>query len=301
MQTDALQRRLRFAPPQATKQRIDVQESDYLIFEAINKHGVLPATYLFQFVSHLKSDYTAFQHRLTDLYNGDVDGNRYLDRPPQQWDGFEARYQPIVYSLTEQSKALLAETNRLVHKESRGDPFLHQLMNSTTLASLALASENAGLGFLHKHQILKGKKLELHNGLARVVPDNLFALIIDGKTNYYAVEIDRATESIERKDPNANTFGKKILAYQDLFKSKPYRKEWEISHLNLLTITTNATHIQNILKFVRENVEPRLAPKFLFKAKPQFGAGWRIPPIMSDLLNTGWLRADGSEFFLNKA
>ena len=50
MKTDALNRRLRFAPPNPQVSRLVLTDLDYLVFEAINRHGPLPTHYLFEFV-----------------------------------------------------------------------------------------------------------------------------------------------------------------------------------------------------------------------------------------------------------
>ena len=103
-QTDALSRRIRFAPPQPTDKRIELKDSDLAIFEAIHRHGPLPSHYLYAFTD--RKNFNTHQHRLTKLYNGAADG-AYLVRPSQQFASFYARYQPVVYDLNERSRQVL--------------------------------------------------------------------------------------------------------------------------------------------------------------------------------------------------
>ena len=81
---DALDRRLRFAKPSPVVERLRLTERDYLLFEAINRHGPLPAHYLFELTKHEAKSYAWLQRRLTELYNGCKDGS-YLSRPSAQF------------------------------------------------------------------------------------------------------------------------------------------------------------------------------------------------------------------------
>src|SRR3546814_19257908 len=56
---------------------------------------------------------------------------------------------------------------------------------------------------------------------------------------FFAVEIDRNTESIERKNLKQNAFGVKITAYLDVLRRQSYRSHWGIPKLPILTVTTN--------------------------------------------------------------
>ena len=132
-----------FAAPQAAS----LQDGDRLVFEAIARHGPLPTHYLYEFIGAGRS-YLHFQHRLTELYNGD-DGGSYLTRPPQQHAGYEARYQHLVYDLTPRARDTLG-----LFALGRGDPFLHRLMQACVGASMELACARRGLRYLDRDEIL---------------------------------------------------------------------------------------------------------------------------------------------------
>lgn len=312
MKTDALDRRLRFAPPNPVVQRLVLTERDFLLFQAINRHGPLPAHYLFELTKHEARSYVHLQRRLTELYNGDPAGG-YLTRPPQQFAGFEARYQHIVYDLTPRAKKVLAERGTFTRfSPKRTDPFLHQLMGACVAASIELTASAKGLRYIPREEIFQHPNCPVAtkamlNPMAvplygfsdqkAIVPDDLFGLEYPGAGfRFFAVEIDRNTESIERKDQSQNAFGKKITGYIDILKNQTFRTHWGLPNLHVLTVTTNATHGLNILEHVKRQNEPRLEGRFLMATEPSFGANWRVPQqVLSSLLEEPWQTPGGTK------
>lgn len=69
----------------------------------------------------------------------------------------------------------------------------------------------------------------------------------------------------------------------------------------VLTVTTNSTHLANMLDYLRRMNEPKLAERFLFRAKHEFGPNWRVPGVMRDLLVEPWTRANGEPFYIDRA
>lgn len=303
--TDALDRRLRFAPPNPVVSRLVLTERDFLIFEAINRHGPLPSHYLYEFTKHEARSFKHLQYRLTELYNGDRAG-AYLTRPPQQFAGFEARYQHLVYDLTPKGKVVLAEQGRLARfSPKRIDPFLHQLMGACVAASIELTAPAKGLRYIPREEILTHLKCPAEtrdgpkplsitastNGQKAVFPDDLFGLEYPGVGfRFFAVEIDRNTESIERRDFSQNAFGRKIAGYLDVLRNQTFRSRWGLPNLSVLTVTTNATHGANILDFVRKQDDRKYHDRFAITAEPDFGANWRVPrTVLFRLLDEPWL------------
>lgn len=291
MATDQLNRRLRFAPPNAVVRRLALTDADYILFEAINRHGPLPTHYLHQFTKHLRRDYTHLQNRLTEFYNGD-DAGPLLIRPPQQFAGFNARYQHVVYDLAPRAKALLAErgtTSRYAPRRSA--PFLHQLMQACVGASLELTAPSRGLRYIPRWEILTHPRCpvvtrDAINPMAipiagiwqkTLIPDDLFGLEYPGiGFRFFAVEIDRNTESIERKNMGQNAFGAKIAGYFDILRNRTYRTHWGLPNLHILTVTTNATHACNILSYIKKKGDSKFAERFAFACELSFGANWRV-------------------------
>jgi hypothetical protein len=311
MKTDALDRRLRFAAPQPRVGRIVLTDADYLIFEAIDRHGPLPSHYLYEVAKHLRKDKSHLQNRLTEFYNGDAFGP-YLIRPPQQFAGFEARYQHIVYDLAPRARQALSERGTLgLHSPRRTDPFLHQLMAACVGMSLELTAQKEGLRYIPREEILNHPKcpavtrasknpmaLQLPGaGGHQLVPDDLFGIEYPGVGfRFFAVEIDRNTESIERRNLDSNTFGRKIAGYLTVLGQRLYQAHWGLPNLTVLTVTTNATHARNILDYIERLKEPRYADRFGFAYDPSFGANWRVPKVLlSHLLDEPWVTVSGTK------
>lgn len=290
---DTLNRRSRFAPPQPVGKRIELRERDLQVFEAIHRHGPLPTHYLYEFVRSSSKDYTAFQQRLTKLYNGAATSAPYLAKPEQQHASFDARYQQLIYDLSPVAKAVLSERGRLTRIPARTDHFLHRFMNACVGASLELAVRKDGKRYLAEHDIFEhggAGEMAIPIGSGRLVPDRLFGIDLGGKYRFFAVEIDRNTESLERRSLAQNSFAQKIAGYAEIIRSRLYKSHWDLPHLNVMFVTTNATHMANMMEHVRDHP---LAKHFLFNVKPEFGVNWRVPPVFQDLYAKPWARADG--------
>lgn len=308
MNTDALDRRLRHAPPNPRVGRIQLTEADYLLFEAIDRHGPLPSHYLYEFTKHVRKDKSHLQNRLTEFYNGDTEGI-FLTRPPQQFASFEARYQHLVYDLTPRARLALSARGTLSwSRPRRTDPFLHQLMTACVGASLELAAPAFGLRYISREEILTHEKCPLDTRQANnpmaltlspghmLIPDDLFGIEYPGVGfRFFAVEIDRNTESIERKNLDSNTFGRKIAGYLSVLDRRLYSQHWGLPNLSVLTVTTNATHARNILDFIERQEQTKYTERFAFAVEPSFAANWRVPKALLNLLNEPWTTVSGTK------
>ena len=312
MKTNTLNRRIRFGPPCPVVRHLVLTEADFILFAAIQRHGPLPSHYLYEFTRHLRKDKSYLQNRLTEFYHGDA-GGPYLTRPPQQFASFHARYSHVVYDLSDRAKGLLAERGTLIaHPPRRTDPFLHRLMQACVGASLELCAGTHGLRYISRDEILTHPKIgdakDAKNPMAlpipsfaensAVIPDDLFGLEYPGVGfRFFAVEIDRNTESIERKNLAYNTIGKKVEGYLTVLHDKRYRTWWGIPNLSVLLVTTSAGHAQNILAHIAKQVDPRYAERFAIATEPMFGANWRVPPaLISHLLEEPWRTPSGSKY-----
>jgi len=275
---DTLSRRIRFAPPQPMGKKTVISDTDLKVFEAIHRHGPLPSNYLHQYAQGERNN---FQKRLTKLYNGTDDGT-FLVRPPQQFASYYIRNQFLVYDLNDRSKKVLEEHGKLSPYINRADPFLHRLMGACVGASLELTLKEK---YISRHAILskhdKPMELPLSNFSDRkaLVPDELMGVNYGGSYRFFAIEIDRNTESIERKKAGQNTFAKKLENYLDVMRNRTYKDVWGIPNLMVMTVTTNVTHMKNIMAHLKQ-LDPKLAERFIFRALPNFGANWTIPPVL---------------------
>jgi len=191
-------------------------------------------------------------------------------------------------------------------------------MTACVSSSMELTARATGLGYLSKDNIFTHPscpaatrdafdRLALPStidGAAKnLVPDDLFGLAYRGSKpsfRFFAVEIDRNTESIERKNPGQSSFGAKLRAYLEAMKSQSYRLRWGVPNLLVLTITTNVSHLDNLCRSLNALSGPELLGRFLFAALPEFGANWRVPRVKRELLALPWVRADGSHLAIDK-
>lgn len=324
MKTDALNRRSRFAKPQPLSRSLVLTERDHVLFEALDRHGKLPTNYLYEFTKHLCKDYSFLQRRLTQLYNGVCDhaehraagfeGNfahecraqSYLSRDWQQFNNFEARYQPAVYGITSLAKArLVAEGRGERNTPERNDPFVHQFFGGCFSAAVELSSKPHR--FITREAILSHQKCPEATRTAAnpfaipvndpdvkcIIPDNLIGLEYDGGGfRFFAVEIDRNTETINPRRPVKSSIAKKVRAYLTVLQAKTYASHFGLPNLTILIPTTNAAHLERMVAYIKETVEPRYQGKFLFKAFPTFGGIWRVPRETLDVF-APWRSAVG--------
>jgi hypothetical protein len=305
MIVDALNRRNRFAGRQPTGKRIVLQERDFLYFAALERHGPLPATYLYEFSKSAAGNLKGHQQRLTDLYNEDNTPHHgfYLERPEQQFASLNARYQPLSYELTD--VGIRALRDKGIERQSAtppSGPCLHRFMTACITASIELAVRQAGFRYITAADILRHPKcpantrraenpLALGIGNAVMVPDQLFGIDYGGRFRFFALEADRKTETIMTRKSNARAFGKKLDAYAEIVKREAYKDVWGIPTLFVLTVTTSLPHMRTMIDYVRDHAEPLVAQRFLFKTRPEFGKYWVVPPVMQDLMSEPWLRS----------
>jgi hypothetical protein len=309
---DTLDRRLRWGRPLSTGARIVPQEADYKILEALDCHGPLPATYLYEFAKPQRSNYTGHQKRLCQLYNeaNTPHGGPYLTRPPQQGAAFNARYQPLTYDLTRAGRMALAERGTLQrHAAPRTDPMQHRFMNACVSASIRLAAERAGLEYIPLEQTIEHDACPNATRAAKspllirmsgktLIPDDLFGLGYPTEPKrtfrFFALETDRGTESLHRNDLGQTSYGSKLPIYLELMRRRVFTERWGVPNLLVLTVTTGPTRVRNMIEHLAQLTEhePRLRARFLFKCKPGFTGQWTVPPILHGLLSETWQRAE---------
>jgi hypothetical protein len=301
---DAMNRRSRFAGRQPTGKRIVLGARDFAIFTALERHGPLPSTYLYEFSKHEAWNFKGFQQRLTDLYNEDCTRHQdfYLDRPEQQNASINARYQPMAYELTlAGARALRDHGLPLQTWERPNGPYLHRFMTSCLTASLELAAKQRGIKFLSQSDIFNhpkcpasAKRVEHPLGLPHrdgiIIPDQLCGLNYGGRYRFFAVEADRKTETIVSTRASTKAFAKKFDAYLQVLRNRNYKDVWGIPALNIMIVTTSDAHMRTMIDVLEDMAEPSDAQRFLFKSTPAFGKYWTVPPVMTDLLTDPWAR-----------
>lgn len=295
---DSLNRRTRCAPPQPVPGRIELTERVNLIFELLNRHGASPSTYLFELTRHLGRNKVKFLQILTKLYNGTITRGEhvnYLSKPDFQWPPDDFGTLPVIYDLNPLSRNVLVEKKVPILKRSGGD--IHDFMGACCMASLQLFLEAQRYEYKDLTAILnhedcpkeaKEDPLGIPVGKITIRPDYFFELRSD-KLSFYAVEIDRKTETIEDRVAHSS-YGRKLKTYME--GQDAIRKHYGIPPfvpVKVLTITTSERHMKNMQAYARSIKAPNT---FYFSfVEGYFGKPWRVPP----LLHFRWQDKDGKE------
>lgn len=305
LKKDALNRRSRFAGRQPTGKRMILGERDFRYFEVLERHGPLPSTYLYALTRDLARNYKFHQQRLTELYNEDNTPHRgfYLERPEQQYASMNARYQPLAYELTDLGVQALRQHGvpRQMWEMPNG-PYLHRFMTACITASIELSCLDLGLKYLSQADIFGHRNcppeladaehpLGLPCGDGIIIPDQLFGIDYGGKFRFFALEADRKTETIVSTKAIAKSFAAKFRRYEHVLEYQTFRKVWGIPTLSVMVVTVSEAHMRNMICQVDDNIHDRkVASRFLFKFRPEFGKYWSVPGDMTDLLTGAWER-----------
>lgn len=302
---DALNRRSRFAGRQPTGKKIILSERDFRYFEVLERHGPLPSTYLYALSRDLARNHKGHQLRLTELYNEDNTPHRsfYLNRPEQQYASMNARYQPMAYELTEQGAQALRHHGlpRQMWEMPNG-PYLHRFMTACITASIELACHELGFKYLSQADIFAHRKcppelaeaehpLGLPCGDGIIIPDQLFGIDYGGKFRFFALEADRKTETIVSIKSIAKSFAAKLKRYRYVLEHQTFREVWGIPTLTVMVVTVSDAHMRNMISQIDGNIrDDKIANRFIFKSRPEFGKYWTVPHVMTGLVTGPWER-----------
>ena len=120
-----------------------------------------------------------------------------------------------------------------------------------------------------------------------VVPDALFGLEYRGadraRYRFSAVEVDRGTMPVVRRDGRQTSYQAKLAAYVDAIMARSHKEHLGLPNLLVLTVTEAPGHPKTMLQGAAGF--PDAAPAFLFKAA--------VPPKAPEhsLLLEPWTRA----------
>lgn len=309
MKTDTKERRLRHAGRQPLGRKILLTSQRLALFEVLQRHGTLPTNFLHAFAG---GNHNSLQLALTNSYNesNNPHGAPYLERPWQQFQSFNARYQPVIYELTDTGRLALSDHGKLdKYAQPITGHYIHRFMTACITASLELAATEAGFRFISQEEIFKHDKcpestrqaknpLELPALMSTLIPDQLFGIEYQGKFRFYALEADRNHETIASKELAKNSYGRKIKGYSEIFGNKIYKTVWGIPNLRVLTVTTNTSHMHSMISYAKENTLD--ASPFLFACKSEFGRDWKVPGLLKDLFCEPWLTT-ADPYYINRA
>ena len=309
MQThDSIERRLRNRRT-PTGKRVAARVRDIEWFASLHRHGPLSSSYLHEFTKRLCVSEKAARARLADLFHESCThhGGAYLDRPWQQFDTIDARYQELIYDLTPVSVAALKERGDWHGPVNPGGPWKHRYMVASITASIELMCREHGFRYIPGYEILERAGADLQstvpytwNGAAKratLTPDALFAIDYGGGFRAFVVEADRNTEPNRPKSHTRKSWLRNILQYRNFIGDRLYKEHYGLNcPLMLLVVTTSKRHMMNVLDVV-EDVAGRNT-YMCFSSAENFGSIFKPSDVLRPLFTDGWKRAGQPDFRL---
>lgn len=316
---DTLSRRNR-QKPISTGKRVSPTKRDLLWFQKIHQHGPLSSSYLHAFSKHLCSSAKRARDRLTDLFNEDETphGGRYLNRPWQQFETYDSRYQQLVYELAPAAEKAL-EQNRQLTASAGGasGPWKHRYMVATITASIELATlDRPDLAYIPQHKILDRAGTTLrypvpfeNPGTGKretrdLIPDAVFG--IEYRTSsgpryrFFIVEADRGTEPTRSSRFNRKSHLRNFLQYREYVGCGLYKQ-----HLNLtagilvLNVVSHEPTMAAMMKLLDE-ISPQGNNYQLFQYASDYGRGFRPGQPNYSFLIDVWNRAGSGDFLIDR-
>lgn len=304
---DSLDRRSRFSLPQPGAP-FKLTPVRLAVLEALAKHRRLPTGYLHHFMRPHAGDYQYAQDTLTKLYNGFCDKpehkkgekhtcslHHYINR---HWIAYD-NATPCIYGLSPEGEQVVEPQP---HISSSASP-VHDLFASCLTASFDLLTE-----FHPRSKVLERapdaakiavEPFSFETPHGTIVPDDYFMLSIPEGFRAFALEADRATETVRSKNVPSK-IQKKIHGYVHIMQHGMHRTQLNSPHLSVLFATTSAARIATIIALIRETVPVKFQHRFLFKHFPSFGLPYRVPREPLDVLSP-WLTAIGEDTPTKKA
>jgi hypothetical protein len=316
-----------------TGKRIELTQRDLQIFDLLTRYRFLRSTHLHALASGKSRK--RFIERLGDLYH---EGG-YLERPDQQWQAINARYMPVVYELGAAGRTLLAQYGvgkDAVTMDSGwnggrpGRHFQHELMICDILSSIEIGTRgDPRIRFISWPEIMANPKMpertrraakplaarvpvtytpagsrKAHRSDRALLPDALFGLEYRTRSakkyRFFALEADRNTQPIVRRDLQQSSYLRKILQYREVIAQSAYKTLWGLPNLMVLTVTTNDRHRQNIMRLAHEVTAGKGSPVLLFNTMPSLTSLEKAPLPTPEFLTEPWLRVGHPDFFIER-
>jgi hypothetical protein len=316
-----------------TGKRLQLTRRDLDILHLLTRYRYLRSTHLHALVGGRSRK--RFIERLGDLYH---EGG-YLDRPKPQWQAVNARYMPVVYELAPAGHATLAQYGLTQDRNASssgwnggrpGRHFQHELMICDILSSIEIgARADPGLRFISWPEILANPKMPESTRQAAkplaarlpvtyappgtrkpqrsdraLLPDALFGLEYGTRTakkyRFFALEADRNTQPIVRRNLRQSSYLRKILQYREIVARSVHRTLWGLPNLMVLTVTTSDRHRRNIMRMVEEVTAGKGSTYLLFRTMPSLTSLEKAPLPEPGFLTEPWHRVGHPDFFIDR-
>lgn len=290
-----------------------LEERDLFWFEKIHRHGPLSSSFLRAYSRILGMSDASATDRLTTLFNENRTPHfgAYLERPWQQKETIDARYNDRVYDITEAAERALKQEGRWrEHTPDPTGPWAHKFMVAAATASIELEClTREGFRYIFGDEILTRAGATLNipmpytdpNTKERrtrdLIPDAAFGIEYScGGRVVFLLEADRNTEPTRSYRFDRKSYERTLEQYRQLIESGLYKKHFKLvqTAVIVLHLLTNATHLENVMALLMPNGCNYQA----FQAAPQFGRFFKPPKPLAFLFTEPWQRVGRDPFYL---
>ena len=308
---DSIGRRKR-TQRQPTGKSIQITPRDILWLEKLHQHGPLPTTYLHAYSKTLlgSKDQGRAVKRMADLFHE----SGLIERPHQQFNTINARYNSLVYDLSPQGMELLKSLGKYSdHSPTPNGPWVHKCMISCITSSIELETFYHDVRYIHQHEILERKNVNLRIPISYsdpctlktirtdLIPDGLFGLeyqLNNGSSYlFFVLEADRSTEPIRYKNQSRKSFQRSLQQYREFIGRGKYKDHFGLTAgMLVLNITTAESRIENMMNSISES--SNLNRYMLFQSVNNFGQIFKPVAPNQKFLTESWMRAGCSSYNL---
>jgi hypothetical protein len=294
METDTLSRRKR-TTVQPTGKDPQLNQGVIDLLEGLRRYHPLPPKLAFHFWSG-GSYYPGFQSKLTDLTHERPGGEApVIERTEHFNPQGVLNSEPLWYELSTRGKKIAESLAEQPLEIPERDHIKHRAFNACVGASFELLAPEHELRAVHLEEILSHARcpemtrkarnpLGIPIGQRQVEADRLFGLKRENGYSFFAVEIDRATES------NIRTVYAKLDNWIEVMQGRLFEPFYGLPNLRVLFITTAPGRMNTYIDYLKN--KPK-GDRFLFKALPDFGVHWKAPRGLLWELFTPWIATNG--------
>lgn len=275
-------------------------ERDLAILRRLDLRRFVASNWLRHFVG---GEYTAFASRLGQLFDGG-----YIKRQDEYLHPDTVHARHIVYSLTDKGRKVLDDLGYpRVHASTK--QYLHEFLGSLVMDSIEIGAEQLGFQFVGWDTLQHDERVparHLKNPFSVKLGDK--NLRFDGtpfvlknpdpnKDDKYipGFEWDRNTEPLRSYDTREK-WGDKLLAIKEFMQRRVYTTHYGFENAIIPVVTTNATHMLNIMGLAKEICGSNNYLRF--KAVPDWPKARNFPAPNGDMLKEPWHTLDARELFL---
>lgn len=288
--------------------------------EAIHRHGPLASSFLIEFAKPLGMNEKRALERLADLFHEDNTrhGGPYVQRPVQQFQTLDARYNQIVSDLSPAGiKALKQNGAWQIGSGPQGGPWWHKFMIASVTASIELAClARNDVFFIPQSKILERAQTILEANVRyvdaasgkpaqrKLRPDALFGLEYrrggQSRFRFFVVEADRATEPLTTKSFNRKSARGSFAQYRAYIERGAYKQHLKLTApLLVLNVTTSEARQNALIKSLLSDF-PGGNDYMLFQHWNAFTAPPSVPKSNPFLLYGSWQRAGRSHLTIDR-